>query len=218
MSGATYAKFQTWAEDEDVTTADLNNQFDTERANLMPQGVDDYSATQAQMRVTTNPGPVGSESLATSTAGEIERLRYQLKAITGGTQWYEAPSTSLAQLRYATEPNSSGSDEPHRIWPRSLAKYPGVCFSSRTGQPLPSHSTEPILRFVAVINNVTYTISTTLTLNGLSLAPSSNNTALVTTPATRLSGSRDKSARNRLTSISTPRARNHRTRRQVGRV
>lgn len=90
--GATYSKYKTWAADEVVTTPELNQQFDNERANLNPPGVDDYSASQAQMRLQTDPGAAGTESLATSLAGELERLRFALNRLIGGTYWYDAPA------------------------------------------------------------------------------------------------------------------------------
>jgi hypothetical protein len=52
---------------------------------------DDYSSTVTQMRTVTSPGTVGSESQATSLAGEIERLRYALEDLKGsGSRWYGA--------------------------------------------------------------------------------------------------------------------------------
>src|SRR5438132_7800042 len=54
-----------------------------------------YSATVAQMRLTHDPGEVGSESLATTMAGELERLRfsaYETKHTLDPrlTYWYES--------------------------------------------------------------------------------------------------------------------------------
>lgn len=80
----------------DIYNADHQNHID----NAVPALFDDYSASVAQMRLMTSPGGVGSESLPTSLAGEIERLRYIIKQITGNTYWYEAPS-------FALKPNSS---------------------------------------------------------------------------------------------------------------
>lgn len=92
--GATFPRIKNWI-DEDLLPADLNAEFNNILNNLTPAGVDDYSVNVAQMQAMTSPGTVGSESLATSLAGEIERIRYQLDAIIGKTHWYEAPSRSL---------------------------------------------------------------------------------------------------------------------------
>lgn len=66
---------------------------------MIPANIDDYSADVAQMKLTTNPGDVGSESLASDLAGEITRLRYTIKNIkdflngSAVPQWY-SPMTS----------------------------------------------------------------------------------------------------------------------------
>lgn len=54
--------------------------------------IDDYSTSVAQMKTNTDPYPSDSESQATSLAGEIERIRYQLDQLVGGTQWYHYPN------------------------------------------------------------------------------------------------------------------------------
>lgn len=60
--------------------------------------MDDYSSTVGQMQSTVDPGGVGTESQATSLAGEIERLRFAIDRIIGGAQWYSTPSTDLATV------------------------------------------------------------------------------------------------------------------------
>ena len=65
-------------------------------AAMVPANINDYSNDVTEMQTVTSPGAVGTESLADSLAGEIARIRYQLKAITGEAQWYSAPSISLA--------------------------------------------------------------------------------------------------------------------------
>lgn len=64
----------------------------------VPADVDDYSANASQMQAVTSPGGVGTESLATSLAGELERLRFVLKAIHGGAQWYDIVAAGAAGL------------------------------------------------------------------------------------------------------------------------
>jgi len=86
---ATFSRVKTWAA-EVLTYADLNAEFDNILTNLTPSGIDDYSANTTAMRAVTDPYP-GSESLATSLAGEIERIRYVLKQLGQGSQWYSDP-------------------------------------------------------------------------------------------------------------------------------
>lgn len=50
---------------------------------------DDYSTNAAQMRTQTDPGESGTESLPTSAAGELERLRFIINEMKGTTYWYE---------------------------------------------------------------------------------------------------------------------------------
>jgi hypothetical protein len=58
--------------------------------------IDDYSASVAEMKTTTDPYASNTESQATTLAGELERLRFQLDQIVGGVQWYHDPDSSLS--------------------------------------------------------------------------------------------------------------------------
>jgi len=88
--------FKTWATNEILTASDLNNSFATVGVtNDTPNCVDDYSSNVTQMRNQVDPFPGGGESLATSLAGEIERLRFVIAGITGNTYWYQDPPFTL---------------------------------------------------------------------------------------------------------------------------
>ncbi len=82
------SSYKTWTAGEVLTAADLNNSFTTVNASNIPEDIDDYSANSTEMRVTTDPYPAATESLPTSLSGEVERLRYIVKQITGKGQWY----------------------------------------------------------------------------------------------------------------------------------
>ena len=81
--------------------------------NQDPQHTGDYSDNLSQMRTITDHGDVNSESLATTLAGEIERLRYAIKHIkeklNGSTitQWYSksystaVPNNSVTSAKIA---------------------------------------------------------------------------------------------------------------------
>jgi hypothetical protein len=77
-----------------IYNADHNNHITN--ANPLQHGA--YSDDIAQMRLTTDPGGSGSEILADSLAGELARLRFAIKRITGTDYWYEAPATSLGLI------------------------------------------------------------------------------------------------------------------------
>lgn len=93
-----FSRIKTWASGETLYASDLNSEFNNIITNTIPASIEDYSADAATMRLTTDPGGSGSESLATSLAEEIRRIRYALNRIVGKTYWYEAPVSSLEQL------------------------------------------------------------------------------------------------------------------------
>lgn len=76
-----------------IYNGDHQNHID----NGVPGQLDDYSSTAGQMQTATNPGGIGSESLATSLAGELERVRYVLKQLRNGDQWYAQGSAPGAR-------------------------------------------------------------------------------------------------------------------------
>lgn len=79
-----------------IFAANYNGELDNIIDNgLTCPGVDDYSADASEMQTQTAPTSGGSVSLATSLAGEIERLRFQIAAILGSEYWYETPTTNL---------------------------------------------------------------------------------------------------------------------------
>jgi len=81
--------FRTWTDGQQLTGADLTTSFLTVgQTNMIWACLDDYSQDVSQMRATTDPFPAGVESLATTAAGEIERIRFIIKKITGWSQWY----------------------------------------------------------------------------------------------------------------------------------
>ena len=68
-----------------IYNGDHQNHID----NAVPLQHDDYSLSVAQMQTNTDPGEVGSESLATTLAGELARLRFTIAEMKGTTQWYQ---------------------------------------------------------------------------------------------------------------------------------
>ena len=74
-----------------LTASIYNTDHQNHIDNYVPSQMDDYSTNAAEMQTTTNPGENGSESLATTMAGELERLRFILAELTAGTQWYSSP-------------------------------------------------------------------------------------------------------------------------------
>lgn len=85
-----------------VTEAQYNQDHQDHIDNNIPTSIDDYSSNVAAMQATTSPGGLGTESLATTLAGEIERLRYMIKLITGQAQWYIDPGLTLSAAQFAS--------------------------------------------------------------------------------------------------------------------
>lgn len=78
-----------------LTAAIYNNDHQNHITNQNPLMTGAYSDTLAQFQLVVDPGPIGSENLPNSLAGEIERLRWQIRAITGEAQWNHPPSSNL---------------------------------------------------------------------------------------------------------------------------
>jgi hypothetical protein len=79
-----------------VLTANIyNSDHQNHIDNHIPSMVDDYSENTAQMQTIADPYPAGSPSLASSLAGELSRLRYLIKQITGEANWYIDPDKNL---------------------------------------------------------------------------------------------------------------------------
>lgn len=175
--GATFSRLKNWIA-EVLNYADLNAEIDNILNNLTTAGVDDYSTNATQMRLTTDPGEPGAESLATSLAGELERIRFVLKEIKGGgvAQWYESASSSLTDLVNAVggglSDNRISSGKTTGNSSQLVALDPNGAATSLVLDGTPTN-------FVYFIDGVQYTISTDVTVSGLSAAPSSNNTTLV---------------------------------------
>jgi hypothetical protein len=106
MSVGNYALVRTYVDGDILNASDYTADHQNHITNQNPIATGAYSDSITQMRSTTNPGDVNSESLAGTLAGELERIRFciqQIKtALNGSTvvQWY---TTQYA----VTVPNSS---------------------------------------------------------------------------------------------------------------
>lgn len=97
MAGATFTRVKTWTT-ETLTDSDLNAEFDNILNNLTPAGIDDESASDAAAQAVTDPYPAAALSKPTSLQGELQRLRYLIKQITGEAYWYIDPDNTIATL------------------------------------------------------------------------------------------------------------------------
>ena len=65
-----FSRAKVWGSTEVVKAADLNAEFDNVITNFIPSKIDDYSQNVAEMQKKTDPGELGTESLATTMAAE----------------------------------------------------------------------------------------------------------------------------------------------------
>jgi hypothetical protein len=93
-----YSVHKTYVTGEILTASDLNSTDVNHVNNNIPENADDYSVNVAEMQSTADPYPASVESLATTLAGEVERLRYQVKEILGEAQWYIDPDLTIAGI------------------------------------------------------------------------------------------------------------------------
>lgn len=91
---ATFGRLKVWVR-ERLLYSDLNAEFNNILNGMTPSGVDDASSSVTAMRTTADPAPGGTESLATNLLGELQRIRYVIQQIAGGTYWYTAPGANL---------------------------------------------------------------------------------------------------------------------------
>lgn len=175
--GATFSRVKNWTT-EVLSYSDLNAEIDNILNNLGPAGVDDYSTNAAQMKLQTSPGTLGSESLATSLAGELERMRYVIQRVIGSDvdYWYEAPPSSISDLvaslgtglptyRIVSGQTTGNSSQLAALRPAGTT---AAVTLTASGTP-----------FVYYIGGTQYSITANVTLTGLSLASGTNNTCSV---------------------------------------
>lgn len=86
-----------------LTAAIYNADHVSHITNFIPAMMDDYSTTVVEMQTTADPGEVGTENQPTTLAGELERIRFILKEITGKTEWYETPASDIGSLVIADD-------------------------------------------------------------------------------------------------------------------
>lgn len=174
--GANFSRIKNWNSGDILTAADLNAEFDNILNNLVPLGLDDYSTNVAQMQVQTDPGEVGSESLATTLAGELARIRFAIAEMKGTSYWYPSATTSLSQLATALGTTllanrvSSGRQSANSSQAMYLVPDGTASTVTLKGATTP---------FVYSVRGVQYTISSDVTVTGLTTAPAANNTCAI---------------------------------------
>jgi hypothetical protein len=176
MAGSLQPRVKTWVSTEDVVYSDLNAEFDNILTAMQPLLIDDYSTDVTQMQVITDPGEVGTESKATTLAGELARIRYMIREITGEDKWYESAESSIAGLANAI---GTGLTANRIVSGRVLTTSAQSAFLVPNGAAKTVKLDGSPTNFIYYIDGIEYTVLTDVTLSGLTAAPSTNNTATV---------------------------------------
>lgn len=176
MPGGLWSRIKTWGK-ESFYQQDINAEFDNVIANQKPDVFDDYSETVVQMKLMTDPGSAGSESQPTSLAGELERLRFALNRIIGGSNWYEAPAITILDAN--AQLASAGAIPSSRVVSgrRSALNQPMFLVPDGTAATINLKATT--VNVVYYVDGSQYTATADASLSGLSLAPAVGNTCTV---------------------------------------
>lgn len=93
-----YSRLKNWLQDEKLTYTDLNSEFNNIINNSDAAHLGGASTTLGNMQATDNPGTLGGENYGAgvSMANEVQRLRFVLERIIGGSKkWYEQPISDI---------------------------------------------------------------------------------------------------------------------------
>lgn len=176
MPSGLFNRLKTWVGLEIPSYSDLNAEINNIIANLYPTKIDDHSDNVSQMQQTFDPGSVGSENQPESLGEEIESVRFKLKQIIGGAQWYSTPSISLAES--ATLLQSAGTVRNRIVSGAKLAtNVPSYLQADSVNKSLELKAASTNLVFY--VAGTQYTATADEEVTGLSTAPGSNNTCLI---------------------------------------
>lgn len=100
---ALYSRITVWVSNQVLTAAALNAEFNNILNNAMASALIGFSANVGQMQQQTNPGGVGTESLAGSTSDELQRLRFMLAYTLGTMYWYDQTGRNLGAGNLAVQ-------------------------------------------------------------------------------------------------------------------
>ena len=91
-------------------TADIyNTDHQNHITNADAANLGGHSANATQMQATADPGEVSSESLASSIADELERLRFAIKEMRNTSQWYTSTVARTETLLWTMTLNGTGA-------------------------------------------------------------------------------------------------------------
>lgn len=182
-----FSRIKNWLGLDNFTFTDINAEFNNLFTGVGAQTVSGASgdpATLASMRLTEDPGNVGTETLPVTVQDEVRQIRFQLDQIIGGTYWYDDPPASLTTLNTTIE--GLNPTPANRILSGRVTSFNQPAFLVPDGAIAQVSLLATATDLQTYINSLPVTFSADIALPGLTLAPSSQNTALVND--TQLSG------------------------------
>mgnify|MGYP007071578597 CR=1 FL=1 len=136
MSGTTgQVPLQDVVADQLITPTLWNGEFANVGDLLDAAGCGGHSDTDSDAQIQTAPYPGSVLSKATSIAGELERLRYQLAQVLGTDYWYKPAATDLTSVGDVVVPVGSCIDYPTATAPNSSWHLADGTAISRAGYP-----------------------------------------------------------------------------------
>lgn len=177
------SRLKQWIGLENLTYTDINDEFNNIIQKLGSDTLSSANSTNGSaptvnaMRATQDPGGVGSENLAMTIQDDIQQIRYQIDSMIGGTYWYSSPLTTIDDLFglvNALNPVNANRVVSGRVDANGQPMYL-IPNGVSNGIKLEAAPVE----LQTYIENIATNFTADLTLTGLSLAPSVNNTCLV---------------------------------------
>lgn len=180
MAILNFSRIKQWLGLNNLTYSDLNAEFNNIFTGVSAtniSGASNYPATLAGMQGTQNPGTVGSEVLPVSITDEVKELRYQLNAIIGGSFWYSGVPASLTTLNNSV--NSLNPSPNNRIVSGRVTGFNQPDYLVPAGSSASVSLKATTTNLSTYINGAPVVFLADLTLAGLTVAPSTQNTCLV---------------------------------------
>lgn len=136
MSGTTGTiPLQDVIDDQLITPALWNGEFANISGLMDAAGCGGHSDTDSDAQIQTAPYPGSVLSKATSIAGELERLRYQLAQILGTDFWYKPAATDLTSVGNVVVPLGGTIEYPVATPPSTNWHLEDGTAISRAGYP-----------------------------------------------------------------------------------
>ncbi len=176
---ALFDRIKSWADDENLTNEDLNAEIDNILDNFSPEFMSGFSTNATQMQIQTSPGGVGTESLSESMSDEVERLRYVLSQIIGGTYWYSSIPVSLSSINATLQALDVNVNPRNGIVSGKIDANSQPAFLLPTGGGALTATLKATATAINYwVNGSIFTVGADVATSNLTLAPGTNNTAV----------------------------------------